>query len=223
MTAPSPGMISPAVTYTRSPRRSWLDGTCSVAPLGRIRFAVVSRRVRRRDSACALPRPSAIASAKLAKITVNHSHTEMANTKERSATLPTITPLRKTSVVTTAPTSTTNITGLRACVRGLSLVSEPISALRMISEVHGLTVRARFISVISSLCGACGDGAIAIAFSLNSRQSVAGSQGWQSGANSFPATPLYQLPTADSRLLPRTAFLRAGARLPRLAPVRARE
>ena len=37
------------------------------------RFACVCVRVRRRFSACALPRPSATASAKLAKITVNHS------------------------------------------------------------------------------------------------------------------------------------------------------
>ncbi len=71
-----------------------------------------------------------------------------------------------------------HMTGLRACVRGLSLVSEPISALRMISEVHGLVVRARFISVTSSVCGACGDGdgAIAITVSLNSRESAVGSR-----------------------------------------------
>ena len=37
-------------------------------------YAIVSERVLRSVSACALPRPSAIASAKLANNTVNHSH-----------------------------------------------------------------------------------------------------------------------------------------------------
>ena len=44
-------------------------------------MAMISRRARRRVSACALPRPSAIASAKLAKTTVNHNHSEMARIK----------------------------------------------------------------------------------------------------------------------------------------------
>ena len=43
-------------------------------PSARSRRAVVSRRVLRSASAWALPRPSAIASAKLANSTVNHSH-----------------------------------------------------------------------------------------------------------------------------------------------------
>ena len=43
-------------------------------PSGRRRLAIVSARVLRRAAACALPRPSAMASAKLANRTVNHSH-----------------------------------------------------------------------------------------------------------------------------------------------------
>ncbi len=159
-------MMSPASTRTRSPRRSWLAGTTSISPVAATRLAVVSRRVRRRVSACALPRPSAIASAKLAKRTVNQSQTEMAKTNESVATPPAKRPLKKTTVVTTEPTSTTNITGLRACKRGSSLVNEPISAPLMISGVHALVVRTRFISVISS-GGACGGASVtAIGVSL---------------------------------------------------------
>ena len=40
------------------------------------RLACRSRRALRRDAACALPRPSAMASAKFAKSTVNQSHRE---------------------------------------------------------------------------------------------------------------------------------------------------
>ena len=51
---------------------------------GRTNFlAGTSRRARRRASAWALPRPSAIASAKLANSTVNQSQTEMAEDEPR--------------------------------------------------------------------------------------------------------------------------------------------
>ena len=73
ITSPSPGMVSPASTSTTSPARSMVAATVSVLPLITLR-AVVSVLVLRRVSACALPRPSAMASAKLANSTVNHSH-----------------------------------------------------------------------------------------------------------------------------------------------------
>ena len=79
MTSPSPGMTSPASTSTVSPFRSELPETfaCSDPRSGRCsRFAWTSWRDRRSVSAWALPRPSAIASAKFAKRTVSHSHTE---------------------------------------------------------------------------------------------------------------------------------------------------
>ena len=47
----------------------------------RSRLAIVSRFIARSVSACALPRPSAIASAKLAKSTVNQSQTDTAPVK----------------------------------------------------------------------------------------------------------------------------------------------
>ena len=78
MTSPSPGIVSPAETTTMSPLRSWAAGICSISsPF--MRLASVSVWVLRSVSACALPRPSAIASAKLANSTVNHSQNAIAN------------------------------------------------------------------------------------------------------------------------------------------------
>ena len=80
-TSPSPGMICPASTTTKSPSASAVPGTSStrmeVAPgfQSISRRATVSCLVRRSVAACALPRPSATASARLAKTTVSHSHT----------------------------------------------------------------------------------------------------------------------------------------------------
>ena len=76
-TSPSPGITSPAATTTRSPGARSRDETVSSRPSAR-RRAGVSRRVARRVSACALPRASASASAKLAKSTVSQSHTATA-------------------------------------------------------------------------------------------------------------------------------------------------
>ena len=76
MISPSPGMSWPASTTTRSPLRSCDAGTASSAARpSTSRRAVVSWRILRSVAACALPRPSATASAKLAKSTVNHSQT----------------------------------------------------------------------------------------------------------------------------------------------------
>ena len=72
ITSPSPGMISPAETTTTWPLRSSVAGTCST-PSSVTRLAQVSVRILRSASACALPRPSAMAVAKLANSTVNHS------------------------------------------------------------------------------------------------------------------------------------------------------
>ena len=55
-TVPSPGIIWPASTTTRSPLRRLVAGTAS-SPLRVRRRAIVSVRPRRRAAACALPRP----------------------------------------------------------------------------------------------------------------------------------------------------------------------
>ena len=77
-TSPSPGMTWPASTTTMSPWRSSgaaisssLPGLPGSHPVRR--RAMVSALVFRSDSACALPRPSATASARLANTTVSQS------------------------------------------------------------------------------------------------------------------------------------------------------
>src|SRR6185503_4115159 len=83
-TSPSPGMTWPASTTTWSPRVSWVPGTASSAGSAwpgcqfTSRRATVSVLALRRVSACALPRPSATASARLAKIVVSQSQAAMA-------------------------------------------------------------------------------------------------------------------------------------------------
>ena len=57
----------------------------------RRRLASRSRRALRSEAACALPRPSAMASAKFAKSTVNHSQTDTQKMNEAGASpFPTI-------------------------------------------------------------------------------------------------------------------------------------
>ncbi len=72
ITSPSLGIVSPSRTTTISPLPSADDGTISSRPSSS-RRAGVARFVARNVSACALPRASAMASAKLANTTVNHS------------------------------------------------------------------------------------------------------------------------------------------------------
>src|SRR5579862_373419 len=134
-TSPSPGMNSPAITLTLSPTRSFDPAISSMEPSCRMRRATVSARALRRVSACALPRPSAMASAKFAKSTVNHSQSVICSSKPN--------PLRccklsrtRSQVVIAAPTSTTNITGFFMSVRGLSLRIESRSAPPTMPPVH---------------------------------------------------------------------------------------
>ena len=121
-TSPSPGMTSPATTTTRSPTWSWVAGS-SVPSTMR---AVVSVLACRSVAACALPRPSATASDRLAKTTVSQSQATTAQAKTlESATAST--------VERAAPTSTTNMTGLRTMVLGSSLRRASGRAVRSIA------------------------------------------------------------------------------------------
>ena len=125
ITSPSAGISSPAKMMTTSPLRNISAGTCSVAPEARVRLAMVCVRVLRNASAWALPRPSAMASAKLAKRTVNHSQIATCRPK------PTDSPgeLKKIlTVVISAPTSVTNMTGFFIMVRGCSFLKDAPSA-----------------------------------------------------------------------------------------------
>src|SRR5215813_6021384 len=74
-------------------------------------------------SSCALPRPSATASAKLAKMTVNQSQSETASVNQRGAAPGGGANKSRTqiAVVRTLPISTTNMTGFLATRRGASL------------------------------------------------------------------------------------------------------
>ena len=120
MISPSAGMNSPATTRTTSPLRRLAAGTASVPPSAFTRLATVSVRVLRSVSAWALPRPSAIASAKLAKSTVNHSQKATWPVKS-GRPVPDSSSWTNTIVVSRLPTSTMNITGFLIWIRGSSL------------------------------------------------------------------------------------------------------
>src|ERR1700722_1864214 len=125
--SPSPGMISPVWTTTMSPfcssgarTASSVPGVSGDQPCNR--RAMVSAFALRRVSACALPRASANASAKLAKSTVSQSQNTMSQPNHDESRI-------VSTVDHTAPISTMNITGLRHRVRGSSLRNESGSDL----------------------------------------------------------------------------------------------
>ena len=126
ITSPSPGISSPASTRTTSPLRNWLAATtwnCSPT----LRRAARPWLPALRLSARALPRPSARASAKLAKSTVNHNHRAICTAR------PTLTAglgMKHSTVVRMAVSSTTSITGARLSWRGSSLTKACFSAGR---------------------------------------------------------------------------------------------
>ena len=95
-------------------------------------------RIARSVSAWALPRPSAIASAKFAKSTVSHSQKAMSPVNHSAWPPPLIRLMKKVAVVITEPTSTTNMTGLRSWIRGSSFLNESIVARVTISRVNSL-------------------------------------------------------------------------------------
>ena len=71
--SPSEGMTSPASQTTRSPLCSSPAAIDTSVPSSLSLRAAVSERILRSAAACALPRPSAIASAKFANRTVSAS------------------------------------------------------------------------------------------------------------------------------------------------------
>ena len=126
---PSPGITSPASHFTKSPTFSCVAGTsvvllaCSLAS----RLATVCERVLRSESACALPRPSAMASAKLANSTVNHS--QATTCAEKASAGAWVTRSRTSSALASAATSAVmKITGFFASEAGLSLRKESATA-----------------------------------------------------------------------------------------------
>src|SRR6266566_84841 len=84
----------------------------------------------RRLSACAFPRPSAIASAKFANSTVNQSQSVICNSNPVLVTpgIGAMIPRISRRAVKMPPTSTTNMTGLPIILRGLSFLNESMIA-----------------------------------------------------------------------------------------------
>ncbi len=127
MISPSEGMTSFTSHTTRSPLRSAEAGTTSSVPSWLSLRATVSERMRRRATACALPRPSARASAKLAKSTVRNSQIVIDQLKRSECD-------RDSMNVITVPIRTTNMTGFLTWTRGSSLVNDPASPSSRISR-----------------------------------------------------------------------------------------
>ncbi len=113
-TSPSAGITSPAETTTRSSICSDPLGTSSTVPSTPRRCAVVTARVFFSSAAWALPLPSAIASARLAKTVVNQSQAAIVQANLLGWAI-------AIAVTSTLPSSTTNMTGFRAISRGSSL------------------------------------------------------------------------------------------------------
>src|SRR5262245_61596299 len=141
-TSPSPGMICPASTTTRSPLRSVEAGTGCSRPSTSFR-AGVSFRSPRSAAAWALPRPSASASAKFANSTVNHSQsvTWPVNQAGSAPAGRSTTDWSQISVVRTLPISTTNITGFLIISRGSSFRKLSTIAARRTAGSHAETAR----------------------------------------------------------------------------------
>ncbi len=131
ITSPSDGMRSPGSTSTTSPTLRSSALTSSVTPSrclwSTTRLARVSLRVLRMASACALPRPSATASAKLANSTVNQSQAAIWP-ENRAPPLPAARSRRNRTVTTRDTASVTKMTGFLASVRGSSLWNAAMAA-----------------------------------------------------------------------------------------------
>src|SRR6201994_2940179 len=145
LTEATPSIPSPSPTLRLVP------GTRRTVPSEPDRsFAWLSVRVLRNESACALPRPSATASAKLANSTVNHSQRMIWKVKPRCSP-PVRRSRRKITVVSAATISTTNITGFLIIARGSSLTKDArIAGLRIFGS-HIADIDERFCSFMLSM------------------------------------------------------------------------
>src|SRR6267378_4933978 len=158
ITSPSDGMLSPASTRTISPTLRLVPDTSRKAlsePVNSL--AWLSVRVFSIDSAWALPRPSATASAKLANSTVNHSHRMIWKVKPRFPP-PVTRSRRKITVVSAATTSTTNITGFLIISRGSSFANaEPIAGVTIFgSSIADTGMRFRSFMASMDVTPKCG-------------------------------------------------------------------
>ena len=132
-TSPSAAICSPAFTKNKSPRLRVAPGTSKKVLwlwTSSNLWADTSFFEARRESAWALPRPSAMASAKLEKRQVSHRMTAMARINPL-VTMPSEIPPKEranNTVVSSAERYTRNMTGFLTCSRGSSLVKESFKA-----------------------------------------------------------------------------------------------
>src|ERR1700722_3184177 len=144
--SPSPAIMSPASQTNRSPIFSSALGTDVSLPLTSLRGIVLVRNLRK-ASAWALPRPSAIASAKFANKQVNHNQRQIWTLNRLHC------PLKKRHpVVMIEPTHTTNITRFLISSRGFNFLNESMTACCTNSEYFIST----FVLMIGPLENATG-------------------------------------------------------------------
>ena len=132
ITSPSPGICSPAFTMTMSPFLSNAEETaviCSFLSAEGILCASTSFFEALRASACALPLPSAIASAKFANMQVNHRITAIAKVYPLEASFRPNSDTIHSPLVRIAEIYTKSITGFCTCVLGFSFTNESFMAL----------------------------------------------------------------------------------------------
>ena len=135
MTSPSAGICSPALTITSSPflrNADFTSSTFSFFVMEGILWAVTSFLDALKASAWAFPLPSAIASAKLAKRTVNHRMIATPKMNPAGASWIPTSDNTNSPVVRIAETYTRNMTGFFASVIGDSFMNESLMALFII-------------------------------------------------------------------------------------------
>ena len=140
-TSPSLGITSPALTTHSSPTSSAVLARSSIVAVGSRGAchrlgAGLAQRVGLR-----LASPSAIASAKFANSTVNQRNSATRPVKTFWSVDDEPRSLKNRTVVSTEPTPTTNITGLRISVRGFSLTKLSTTARRTRSRSTSLVSR----------------------------------------------------------------------------------
>src|ERR1700756_4183859 len=114
-----------------------------MSPFDLSRLANVRTCVARKACACAFPRPSANASAKLANNTINHNQRMTCGCDSKVLSRST----KSRIVETAAPTSHTNITGFRANVTGFSFLNDSAIARRTIARSKFEGILAAIISI----------------------------------------------------------------------------
>ena len=137
--SPSAGIVSPDSAITTSPFLKRDAFIFSSFPSSLNSLAITSVFVLLRLSACALPLPSEMLSAKLANRTVNQSHNVICRTKAINLKSCINRSLINIAVVITEPISTTNMTGFLTKTLGLSFLKESFTADNIISLLNAET------------------------------------------------------------------------------------